>query len=1022
MADDDFTPLPTQPPPSVGGSDDFTPVQHQPAATEPAPGAEGRQITVHPRGKPLPPTVAPPVSTTEDIAKSAGSGLIQGTEGLVGLPGDLAHGADYGLLWAETHAGEKLGLLPEGETADSLMKKYRGSAMRAMLSGSGVPSSALDTAAKAYDVATPTTPDVAEFGQKLGVPSYNPQTTPGRYAQTIASFIPGTVAAPESGAMDVLKGVYGAGSKLLAKNIATQAVIPAVGSETAGYATQGTPLEPYARFLGALGPGIASTATKIITRPMTAAGQLEHAQQTFTGLASDPYAVQRQLAVFRGMQVPGAGMGEIIPGSKPMTGALTGDLGLIDATRRSMTDDSALYHANPYGTGVDQQNAARVAALRNIQPTGNPEAVADTIKNTHQEIEGEHTAAVQQAFDKARSMAPSSAKTPEALGEALRQPLVKARNTARARESSLWNAIDPTGHLALPTAPVRSGARGISRGIEHTAKPMGGEESSIFHAARSLPRVAKFSDIRALSSRAGEEMRNQLVANGGQPNVAYRRLSMLKSRIDSTIANGAQSVAKFQARAARAKMMPKEATIGANLERDAAEFKIRRANAARAGEEGVSGDGGGGSSAVSGLRGTTEYAPRGLPGSVRPTSIPEPLIPSFDEGAADRLAAARSASSERFRTFDRGPIAATIKTAPTTSEFKMPASAVPGKVFKSGPGGYEAAQAYAKAVGKPYLDPFLDAATESLSREAVSDGMVDPKAFARWQEKNSEAIRALPGPVRDRFANAASATEAYQEALSARKAALDGFQKSRVGAFLGLHDPEDVTKAVGSIFGRQDAVGRMRDLAQTIAHDPNAVQGLRKSIADFLVRKATSTIEAGTSGEAKLNPATFQNLLRDNRSALIAAGFSEPEVAAMQAIGEDIKRSQRTLQATKLEGQSNTAQDMAKRMEEHSAHKPMTLFQKIFVGYEALKEAHEFMGVKGAALAATAGMAKYLVSSLRNAGIKTSDDLVREALLNPEMAQKLIRPDLPSTETELAKTLGKHALFSFMGAQRTGLQ
>ncbi len=1018
MANDDFTPLPQQPSGSVAPTDDFTPIQ---GATLPpvvsAPGEEGRQITVHPRGKPPPPKIAP-ASIPEDVAKSAGSGLAQGTESLIGLPGDIGHAADYGVLWAETHAGQQLGLLPDGETADSLMKKYRGSAMRAMLENMGASAKAVDTAA---EFTSPTTSQVAGVAHNLGVPEYTPQTTPGRYAQTIASFVPGALAMPESGALGVLRGVQGA-AKTLGKNIATQAVAPAIGSESAGYLTQGTPYEPYARVAGAFAPSALNAGATPLLESMTKAGQLARAQRQFTGMATDPYAVQRELAIARATQVPGAGMGEVVPGSKPMTGALTGDLGLINATRESVTNNSDLYHANPAGTGIDQQNAARVAALRNVQTTGGPESVADAIKQTHQQIEAEHNLSVQMAFDRAHSMAPgAAARTPEEIGDALRKPLVVARTAARSRESRLWNAIDPTGNLALPTGAVRSGARGVAREMERTAKPMGGEEASIFHAARSLPRVAKFSDIRALSSRAGEEMRNQLVANGGQPNVAYRRLAILKSRIDDAIAHGAHSVAQFQKRAARAKLMPTEATIGANLERERDEF-IRRANTARAGEEGVSGGAGGVSTTFPGARGTSLPPAGGTRGSVRSSAVPEPLVPQFDEGAAERLKSARAASSERFRTFDRGPIAATIKTAPTTSEFKMPSSAVPGKVFRSGPAGYEAAQAYAKASGKPYLDPFVDAATESLRREAMTpEGVIDPKAFAKWQEKNSEAIRALPAEVRNKFSTAASATEVYQDAVAARKEALDGFQKSRVGAFLGIHDPEDVTKTVGSIFGRQDAVGRMRDLAQTIGHDPNAVEGLRKSIADFLIRKATSTAEAGTSGESKLNPATFQNFLRDNRATLLAAGFSESEVATMQAIGEDIKRGQRTLQATKLEGQSNTAQDMAKRMEKAAEHRPMSMFQKLFFGFEFVKEAHHFMGAKGVAAAAVAGAAKHIWSFLHDAGVGKSDELVREALINPEIAEKLIRPGIPSNEDELAKALMKHAMFSVMAGERTGL-
>ena len=48
---------------------------------------------------------------------------------------------------------------------------------------------------------------------------------------------------------------------------------------------------------------------------------------------SDPDAAQAELAKAAALQVPGAGLGEIVPGSKPKTGELTGDKGALSFTR-----------------------------------------------------------------------------------------------------------------------------------------------------------------------------------------------------------------------------------------------------------------------------------------------------------------------------------------------------------------------------------------------------------------------------------------------------------------------------------------------------------------------------------------------------------------------------------------------------------------------------------------------------------------------------------------------------------------
>ena len=76
---------------------------------------------------------------------------------------------------------------------------------------------------------------------------YEPQTIPGQYASTIAEFAPGALM-PGGPAGSVARAIA-------AKTLNT--VVPAVTSETAGQLTKDTPYEPYARFAGGLGGGVA---------------------------------------------------------------------------------------------------------------------------------------------------------------------------------------------------------------------------------------------------------------------------------------------------------------------------------------------------------------------------------------------------------------------------------------------------------------------------------------------------------------------------------------------------------------------------------------------------------------------------------------------------------------------------------------------------------------------------------------------------------------------------------------------
>jgi hypothetical protein len=130
-----------------------------------------------------------------DAARSIPGGLAKGVAAVVGLPGDLSNLANKGLDY-----------LTGSNLAPRLQAKVTADSVNKLLSA-------------------PT------HGY------YQPQTTAGKYAETIASFAPGAV------------GGGGLAAKL------ARVAIPGAASETAGQFTTGTPLEPYARTGAALATG-----------------------------------------------------------------------------------------------------------------------------------------------------------------------------------------------------------------------------------------------------------------------------------------------------------------------------------------------------------------------------------------------------------------------------------------------------------------------------------------------------------------------------------------------------------------------------------------------------------------------------------------------------------------------------------------------------------------------------------------------------------------------------------------------
>lgn len=188
--------------------DDLIPAQVAPAMNAPqgAPAAPGIFDDLIPK---------PEVSTVADVAKATGSGLIKGGIGLAALPGTV----------------EQLGRTGINYVGSKITGNDQTVAPQAVIPG--------------YD---------AIKGKVEGVTGklYEPKTTAGQYAQTIAEFAPGMLFPAGAGGMVARAGL--------------NVVAPAVASETAGQLTKGTSAEPYARMAGGfVGGMLPSMAGRIVS-------------------------------------------------------------------------------------------------------------------------------------------------------------------------------------------------------------------------------------------------------------------------------------------------------------------------------------------------------------------------------------------------------------------------------------------------------------------------------------------------------------------------------------------------------------------------------------------------------------------------------------------------------------------------------------------------------------------------------------------------------------------------------------
>lgn len=810
-------------------------------------------------------------------------------------------------------------------------------------------------------------------------------------------------------------GMIGAGSGA-ASDIA-QEVVPEKYKTIAGF------LAGLAGGLGVAGAEgavrAAARATGDVVSPLAAAVSPEAARQqagrVLSQRAADPAAVQREVA---------GRADEIVPGSKPTTFQQTGDMGLGALEREQSTKNPV-----PFRDRDAAQNAARTAQLEDIQSGGDPNALATGIRNNFDHLEattqadldrlteaqaaeaahtaasGESAVADQTQTAQERAAGLGGVRTPEAYGESTRAMVNEAEASARARESGLWNAVDPHGDLTGNTAPTASAARDIQASLPKTAKPMTGEEAGIFNAASELPPLSPVQDLIALRSRVSTELRNELIANGRSP--AYARLAQLRGAIQDNLGSTISQVVANDAAAANRGAINTADTAAARIQAWIDDYKAQRA--AEAVSNGRSGPGGaplGGSPASPGDDGAV-VPPSGGPGGIEGDQGLQGSAPTFDDAAAQRLAAATEATKARARVFGLNPISPVTAKAGSADLFRLPDGRVPEKFFHPGPTGYSDMQALFSAVGEQNALPVMtDYAASSLRRAAMrEDGMIDPAKYSRWVANHADALRALPPEARARFAGAAAAAKevgataktvaranaeaaktaanTVTAAAAARMATLKGFREGAIGRVMGLAHPEDVTRTIGRIFGSRTAVSEMKILADAARKaGPDAVEGLRQAIADHITTRLIGNTEVATSGISQIKADALQTFVRQNR-AVLKPVFTDKEIGVMDAVAKDIQRAKRSQNAVRLPGGSNTAQDI-------------TAVRKGSRGAVVKTVLDSLAAVSGFALhgpigALSAAMGAHALQSMRESGLSRVDELITEALLHPEVARELLK-------------------------------
>jgi len=477
-------------------------------------------------------------------AKGAATGVVKGLSAaspLTWAP-DMGGFADYVLARAEAKITGK----PMEDVMAGMAAKRKAQADDSVL---GRVREAIDPSQ-----VLPTSEAVAK--PVLGVTGeYQPESGPGRALQGAVQAAVGGLGAGGGG---VVRGATGAGA---ARASAALAPLNAVGGASSSAVTDVTGDPLLGAAAGMVGPGLVeaarnSTAAKL--RGFTQAGREEAVGARLRAEANDPAAMEQ--ALFPGPRQPGGD--EIIPGSQPTTGELTGDRGILEAQRRAVTEDGT-----PFNEQRDQGAIARQEALAGLAPDADvmkPGRLFETQRAQIEQGAESALARMEQGAQELASRALGPGETPEARGAAIRSAMEAVKAEAKQANRRLYDAVDPDGSVNLVATPIRETADTIRKSVGDYAAPVSDVEKAIYDRARSMPDVVPFKSMMDFDQYVTAAMKQERLSAGETP--VWGRLSQMKSGIQKAINEAVDNqVAYDQAAVGAGKKKPAD-TVSARLE------------------------------------------------------------------------------------------------------------------------------------------------------------------------------------------------------------------------------------------------------------------------------------------------------------------------------------------------------------------------------------------------------------------------------------------------------------------------
>lgn len=331
-------------------------------------------------------------------------------------------------------------------------------------------------------------------------------------------------------------------------------------------------------------------------------------------------------------------------------------------------------------------------------------------------------------------------------------------------------------------------------------------------------------------------------------------------------------------------------------------------------------------------------------------------------------------------------------------------SEIPAQFFHSSKGAPDdAAQFIASLGGRPKATQALQEYVIGDLQKSVVDetGQVNAGRLRSWLSRHAPALREFPD-IQTRVRNVQNA-QAYLDDMVGREArSLQEVERGAFGLFLNGSDPET---AVRRLMSDGTPPGELAGFVRTLRHDPQAMAGLRRSVLERGVPELRPDFYADQLGDINRIPwPKVKNFINENRTKLEVI-YSPAQLKVIEQVADDLQMANVSQAGGRVAG-SNTIQNLS----------TANLIARLTAG--GVNPTEGGRGLVGNTL----GSLGRFVSWAYKMPEQQVQQLLVDAMLDPQLAQRLARRPSPTGLKELSKMLADRGLvtLSVEGTAVTG--